>query len=77
MSLYLRGHGLQPRRWHVLDDGILAYGLALLRALWLWPLLHYFALSTFDDGRDVLAPWMVFGLLAGNAGGTARQPNGQ
>ena len=65
MSLYLRGHGLQPRRWHVLDDGILAYGLALLRALWLWPLLHYFALSTFDDGRDVLAPWMVFGLLAG------------
>ena len=47
------------------DDGILAYGLALLRTLWLWPLLHYVALSIFDDGRDALSPWMVFGLLAG------------
>lgn len=65
MNRPLQGRELHAPRWHVLDDGILAYGLALLRTLWLWPLLHYFALSAFDDGRDALAPWMVFGLLAG------------
>ena len=65
MNRPLPNRGLQPTRWHVLDDGILAYGLALLRTLWLWPLLHYVALSTFDDEWDALAPWMVFALLAG------------
>lgn len=65
MNRQWQGRGLAPTRWHVLDDGILAYGLALLRTLWLWPVLHYLALSTFDDEWDALAPWMVFGLLAG------------
>jgi hypothetical protein len=65
MNRQLQGRGLRPPRWHVLDDGILAYGLALLRTLWLWPVLHFAALSIFEDGRDALAPWMVFGLLAG------------
>src|SRR5512139_3968899 len=65
MNRPLLNRGLQPRRWHILDDGILAYGLALLRTLWLWPVLHFAALSIFDDGRDALSPWMVFGLLAG------------
>lgn len=65
MNRQLQGRRLQHTRWHVLDDGILAYGLALLRTLWLWPVLHYLALSTFDDEWDALAPWMVFGLLAG------------
>ena len=65
MSRQLQGRGLRAPRWHILDDGILAYGLALLRTLWLWPVLHFAALSIFDDGRDALSPWMVFGLLAG------------
>jgi MFS family permease len=65
MNRQLQNRGLQPSRWRILDDGILAYGLALLRTLWLWPLLHFTALSIFDDGRDALTPWMVFGLLAG------------
>jgi hypothetical protein len=65
MNRQFKGPGLQPPRWRVLDDGILAYGLALLRTLWLWPILHYLALSTFESEWDVLAPWMVFGLLAG------------
>ncbi len=65
MNRQLHGRGLRAPRWHILDDGILAYGLALLRTLWLWPVLHFAALSIFDDGRDALSPWMVFGLLAG------------
>ena len=65
MNRPLQSRELHAPRWHILDDGILAYGLALLRTLWLWPVLHYFALSTFDDEWDILAPWMVFALLAG------------
>jgi hypothetical protein len=61
----MRAQHLSRRRWHVLDDGILAYGLALLRTLWLWPLLHLTALSIDPDGRDFLAPWLILGLLAG------------
>lgn len=65
MKRQLQSRAQHTPRWHVLDDGILAYGLALLRSLWLWPVLHYLALSTFGDERGVFAPWMVFGLLAG------------
>ncbi len=61
----MRAQTLVKRRWRVLDDGVLAYGLALLRTLWVWPLLHLAALSVFVDGRDWVAPWLVFALLAG------------
>jgi hypothetical protein len=61
----MKAQTLHRRRWHALDDGVLAYGLALLRTLWLWPLLHLAALGIFANGRDFLAPWLIFALLAG------------
>jgi hypothetical protein len=53
------------RRWRVLDDGVLAYGLALLRTLWLWPLQALAASSLGPDVTPWLPAWAIFGLLAG------------
>jgi hypothetical protein len=61
-----RPDGQAPRpRWRLLDDGLLAYGLALLRTLWLAPLLQLVAATVFEETRPLLAPWVVFALLAG------------
>ena len=53
------------RRWRWLDDGVLAYALAALRSLWVWPLLYLVTDSLFPGEHDLLAPLTVFGLLAG------------
>ena len=36
----MRGAEPVARRWHMLDDGVLPYALAGLRALWIAPLLQ-------------------------------------
>ena len=53
------------RRWHGLDDGVLAYALAALRSLWIWPVLYLATWGLFPGQSDLLAPLTVFGLLAG------------
>ncbi len=53
------------RRWHGLDDGVLAYALAALRSLWVWPVLYLATWGLFPGQSDLLAPLTVFGLLAG------------
>ena len=55
---------LVDRRWNGLDDGVLAYGLAALRALWVWPVLYLATASLLPGQIDLLAPLTVFGLLA-------------
>lgn len=55
----------RPSHWRPLDDGVLAYGLALLRTLWLWPLLEIAALTLIVEGGSGLPPSLIFALLAG------------
>lgn len=53
------------RRWHLLDDGLLTYGLAALRTLWLAPLLQLAAATVAPEAEPLLGPLAIFGLLAG------------
>jgi hypothetical protein len=62
-------------RWRLLDDGLLAYGLALLRTLWLWPVGEIAARSLIVEGGRGFPLWMIFALLAG--GTLAAQLGGQ
>ncbi len=55
------------RRWNWLDDGVLVYAVAGLRTLWVWPLLLLATATLFPGESDLLAPWTIFGLLAGGA----------
>ena len=55
------------RRWHPIDDGVLPYLLALMRSLWVWPLLYLwsnFLTPGVDDlvaGRPSSACWPAHG----------------
>jgi hypothetical protein len=53
------------RRWNGLDDGVLAYALAALRSLWVWPIVYLVSRTLFPGESVLLAPLTVFGLLAG------------
>jgi hypothetical protein len=57
---------LQDRRWHPVDDGVLPYLLALMRSLWVWPLLHLWSDFLTPGAADLLRWPAVFGLLAGS-----------
>jgi hypothetical protein len=52
------------RHWHWLDDGVLPYALALMRAIWIWLLLHFFSMWVQSERGDMVAPLTLFGLLA-------------
>lgn len=56
---------LEDRRWNWIDEGVLAYALALMRAFWVWLLLHIWAQGLVGGQSDILSPPVVFGLLAG------------
>ncbi|MCX7671249.1 MAG: hypothetical protein N2439_14410, partial [Anaerolineae bacterium] len=57
---------LVERPWHLVDDGILPYALALMRSLWVWAWLRL--INTLPEAGDYgLLSWAtVFGLLAGS-----------
>ncbi len=54
----------QDRTWSWIDDGLLPYLLAALRALWVWLLLHLLYTSLLPGQGDLLGFGTVFGLLA-------------
>ncbi|MBN1889543.1 MAG: DUF4129 domain-containing protein [Thermoflexales bacterium] len=55
---------LTDYKWNWVDDGLLPYALAAMRALWVWLLVHLFSLSLMPYRSDLIPlPW-VFGLLA-------------
>ena len=55
---------LIDRKWHPVDDGILPYALAAMRALWIWPLLYLWSAAVTPGKGDLVAwPWL-FALLA-------------
>jgi hypothetical protein len=56
---------LVERRWHTLDDGVLAYALAALRSLWIMPALQLAAWLVSPETKPVLGLTALFGLLAG------------
>lgn len=56
---------LTTRRWNGLDDGVLAYALAALRSLWVWPIVYLVSRTLFPGESVLLAPLTVFALLAG------------
>lgn len=53
------------RHFSWIDDGVLPYALAGLRALWIWLLLHLLYTSLLPGQGDMLGGGTVFGLLAG------------
>lgn len=55
---------LIERPWHLVDDGILPYALALMRSLWVWAWLRL--INTLPESGDYgLLSWpAIFGLLA-------------
>jgi hypothetical protein len=54
----------ETRSWSWIDDGLLPYLLALLRALWIWLLLHLLYTNLMPGQGDLLGFGTVFGLLA-------------
>jgi hypothetical protein len=52
------------RTWNWIDDGVLPYLLAAMRAVWIWLLLHVWAHWLEPPRADVVAPLAVFALLA-------------
>lgn len=52
------------RTWNWLDDGLLPYLLAAMRAVWIWLLLHTWSNWMQPPRADVIVPLGVFALLA-------------
>jgi hypothetical protein len=46
------------RSWRAIDDGVLPYALALLRATWVWLLLHIWS-AWLNLPADVLPAWVI------------------
>jgi Domain of unknown function (DUF4129) len=51
------------RTWNWIDDGVLPYGLAALRATWIWTLLWLWARLIVPPRPELASPWMVVLLL--------------
>lgn len=52
------------RTWNWLDDGVLPYLLAGMRAVWIWLLLRAWAHGMTPPRAELLSPFHVFALLA-------------
>lgn len=52
------------RSWNWIDDGILIYALAAMRAMWLWLALRLWAQLLVPPRRELIPLLIVFGLLA-------------
>lgn len=55
---------LTDRKWNWIDDGLLAYALAAMRAIWVWLLLHIWSEGLVQNPSDLISPFVVFCLLA-------------
>ena len=55
---------LIERPWHLVDDGILPYALALMRSLWVWAWLRLISVLPEAGDHGLLSWPAVFGLLA-------------
>jgi hypothetical protein len=59
---------LTDYKWNWIDDGLLPYALAAMRAVWVGLLVHMWSRGVMPDRPDLIAlPW-VFGLLAISTG---------
>jgi len=54
---------LIERQWNWMDDGVLTYALAALRAVWVWLLLHLAARAITPTRGDWIALPMILALL--------------
>ena len=55
---------LADYKWNWIDDGLLPYALAIMRATWIGLLVHLWSRGTMPYRPDLVTPLMVFGLLA-------------
>lgn len=53
------------RTWNWIDDGVLPYALAALRAVWVWTFLEVWTRVLFPERGEFIPPLIVFALLAG------------
>jgi Domain of unknown function (DUF4129) len=54
-----------PRAWRWIDDGFLPSALALMRATWIWLLIHVWSALMQPERGDMLPPLLIAGLLLG------------
>ncbi len=57
---------LTDYKWDWIDDGLLPYALAAMRATWIGLLVHLLSRGVTPDRPDLVTPLMAFGLLAGS-----------
>jgi hypothetical protein len=54
---------LVEREWNWINDGLLPYALAAMRAVWVWLLLHLWARAMIPPRAELVPPLVVFALL--------------
>ncbi len=58
-------NGRSTGAWRWIDDGLLPYALALMRATWVWLLIHVWSVMLQPERGDMLSPLLIAGLLLG------------
>ena len=55
---------LTDYKWNWIDDGLLPYALAAMRAAWVGLLVHLWSRGVMPYRPDLIAPFLILGLLA-------------